>query len=320
MVKRASTRLLALVGISPSWGSAGRCRCSSAAAAGEHLSAGARVDSGLDRRRGQRHRHAFNAVVTVLVGSQQPGRIRELFADFNSQVRAGDVIARLDDDQVQARLLQARADLDWRAPSSWRAGRSRHCARECRQPARAEIRADAQSREADRDNLRRRELAQRGAASTADAERAQSAMDAARAGAGWPHARGRPRRRRASRHRRRSSGAAEAAVAQREAMVRQMEVEVAQHTILSPIDGVVIQRNIDLGQTVAASLQRPRCSRSRRICARWRWPTKATSAASSSASRSSSRVSAFRGELPRRRSRSACRRRSPQNVVYATSW
>lgn len=256
MVKRASPRLLAAAGVLAVIGIGGALSLFERGGAPAAQYRLARVDSG-PIVAAVSATGTLNAVVTVLVGSQQSGRIRELFADFNSQVRAGDVIARLDDDQVQARLLQARADLESARAQLLRAQADLDTARATVANRRAEIsRADAQSREADRDNLRRRELAQRGVASTAEAERAQSTMDAARAGLAAARAQEAAAQAgiAASQAQYR---AAEAAVAQREAMVRQMEVEVAQHTILSPIDGVVIQRNIDLGQTVAASLQAP---------------------------------------------------------------
>src|SRR5262249_58901847 len=53
-----------------------------------------------------------NAVITVQVGPQVSGKIRELWADFNTKVRGGQVIARLDPELFQARVDQARADLE----------------------------------------------------------------------------------------------------------------------------------------------------------------------------------------------------------------
>lgn len=256
MVKRASPRLLAAAGILVLIGVGGAFSLFERAGGPATPYRLARIDSG-PIVAAVSATGTLNAVVTVQVGSQQSGRIRELFADFNSQVRAGDVIARLDDDQVQARLLQARADLESARAQLLRAQADLDTARATVANRRAEIaRADAQSREADRDNLRRRELAQRGVASTADAERAQTTLDAARAAVAAARAQENAAQAGIAASQAQFR-AAEAAVAQREAMVRQMEVEVSQHTILSPIDGVVIQRNVDLGQTVAASLQAP---------------------------------------------------------------
>src|SRR5438067_11026863 len=54
----------------------------------------------------------LNAVITVQVGSQVSGQIKELLVDFNSVVKKGQVIARIDPDIFEAKLIQARADLD----------------------------------------------------------------------------------------------------------------------------------------------------------------------------------------------------------------
>src|SRR2546427_2775458 len=54
----------------------------------------------------------LNAVITVQVGSQVSGQIKELLVDFNSVVKKGQGIARIDPDIFEAKLIQARADLD----------------------------------------------------------------------------------------------------------------------------------------------------------------------------------------------------------------
>lgn len=157
----------------------------------------------------------LSALVTVQVGSQVSGRLQEILVDFNSVVKKGDVLARLDPQLLAAALEQARAN---------------HTA------ARANVvKAEAQATEADRQAQRATTLAERQLIARADAETADSTAAAARA----------------------QVHAARAGLAQAAASLHQAEVNMAYATIVSPIDGVVISRSVDVGQTVAATLSAP---------------------------------------------------------------
>src|SRR5437879_270263 len=110
----------------------------------------------------------LNAVVTVQVGSQVSGQIKELFADFNSQVKRNQLVARIDPEKFQAAVSQARAQVD------------------------------------------------------------EAMLQAAIAN-----------------------------VVQQEASLKQAQVDLDHTEIRAPVDGVVVSRTVDVGQTVAASLQAP---------------------------------------------------------------
>jgi HlyD family secretion protein len=210
-------------------------------------------------------------VTTVLVGSQLSGQVRELLADFNTPVKAGQVIARLDDDQIRARhaaaiaeLGQARAGLATARAQADRLAADLSLARSAVDVADAqEQRAQSQLDEALRDRERKRALAARGASTIAELDRSQSAVEQADAARTAVRAQGQGARagvasaEAALAVSRTQIASAEAQVAQREAVLRQVEVELDRAEIKAPIDGVVIRRDVDVGQTVAASLTAP---------------------------------------------------------------
>jgi HlyD family secretion protein len=172
---------------------------------------------------------SINAVTTVQVGSQVSGTIQTLFADFNSHVKKGQVIAQIDPSLFKGALLQAQANLA-NAQANLVAAKANL--------AKAQA-AQAQSK-LDYDRY---------AALAKDGVIPAQQLDAAKATAQSNDA---------------GVGAAQAAVAQATAQVQQntAAVKVAQTnldytTIRSPIDGTVIARSVDVGQTVAASLQAP---------------------------------------------------------------
>jgi HlyD family secretion protein len=140
-------------------------------------------------------------VVNVEVGSQVSGIIEELYVDFNSPVRAGQVLARLDPATYEANVRQAEAEL-----------------------ASAEAALELQQVSADRMRiLLDRDLVARSEVDTAQANLKQ----------------------------------AEAALRMRQHSLERARSELARCTIYSPIDGIVISRNVDVGQTVAASMTAP---------------------------------------------------------------
>ena len=164
------------------------------------------------------------------VGSQVSGNIQWLGADFNSIVKKGQVIARLDPSLFEAQLQQARANL-----TQARANLTK---------AQSDLeRTKVQLTDAQQKYTRAKELA---GEEPAAAERARRGEDRRRHGAG----------RRWRRSRRRSTQA-QAAVTQSQASVNQNQVNLDHTIITAPIDGIVTQRSVDVGQTVAASMQAP---------------------------------------------------------------
>jgi HlyD family secretion protein len=212
-----------------------------------------------------------NPVLSVQVGSQLSGQIREMFADFNTRVTAGQAVARLDTRTIEARQAAAAADLQAAraAVAVAAAGAERSeadllSARAQVLSARARVdSADAQLRDAADELRRAQELRARGVNAERDLARAQFAAERLRADLAAARAAGAQQdamltgAEAALRTARAQVAAAEAAQAQRAAQLQQVEVDLANATIRAPIDGVVISRNVDIGQTVAASLQAP---------------------------------------------------------------
>src|SRR5918993_828627 len=157
----------------------------------------------------------LEAVTTVQVGSQVSGTVNALYADFNSIVRKGQVLARLDPslytsaiEQAQANLVKAQADHERIRVSL--------------EDAEAKLRRATE--------LAARQLIPANELDTAEVNRASIEAQL------------------------RSSGAS---VSQARASLEQARVNLAKTVITSPIDGIVISRNVDVGQTVAASLSAP---------------------------------------------------------------
>jgi len=157
----------------------------------------------------------LSAIVTVQVGSQVSGRIAELHADFNTRVKKGELIAKIDPQLFQATVEQQRANLV---------------------AAQGNLaKASAQAVDARRQADRALALAAKKLIAQADADTAVSNAEALMAGV----------------------QAAEGQVAQTRAALNSALVNLAYTDIRSPTNGVVISRNVDVGQTVAASLQAP---------------------------------------------------------------
>jgi HlyD family secretion protein len=157
----------------------------------------------------------LSALVTVQVGSQVSGRIAQIFVDFNSPVKKGQVIAKIEPELFKAALEQTRANY---AAAKGNLEKSK-----------------AQAVDAERQFERAKALAEKQLIATADRDTAESTAAAARA----------------------QVTASEGAVAQANASMHTAEANLAYATIKSPIDGVVISRSVDVGQTVAAAMQAP---------------------------------------------------------------
>ncbi len=158
---------------------------------------------------------SLQAVVTVDVGSQVSGRIQELYADFNSKVKKGEKIAKIDPSLFQASVVQAEANV---MASRANVTRLKVTAEDSeRQAKRAtEVYAQRLISETERDNA------------VATARAAQASVDQA-----------------------------EGQLAQARAQLEQARTNLRYTDIVSPTDGVVISRAVNVGQTVAASLSAP---------------------------------------------------------------
>ena len=182
-------------------------------------------------------------VVSVQVGSQISGQIKELYADYNSPVKKGQLIAQIDPDSVALRVNQAMADLE--------AARATVLTQRANVVAlQAEVsRAKVTLAEARRDFERNRSLAEKNFISTAVLEKSQAAFDA-----------GQEQVKIAQAHLAVAEAQVhnvQALVKQREAQLAQARVDLSRTSIRAPVDGIVVKKSVEPGQTVAASLQAP---------------------------------------------------------------
>jgi HlyD family secretion protein len=185
----------------------------------------------------------LNAVTTVQVGSQISGQIKEIYADFNTPVKKDQVIARIDPATFELRVNQARADLD-AAEGAVAVARSGFAAQQ------AELgRVKVTLAEAQRDVERKKALVEKKFISAAELDKAQVVLDTTREQLKAVDAQIKVSEAQIA--------SARAAVKQREALLRQAQVDLERTIIRAPVDGTVILRNVDAGQTVAASLQAP---------------------------------------------------------------
>ena len=171
----------------------------------------------------------INAVITVQVGSQVSGTISRLSADFNSKVKKGQVIAQIDPALFQGALSQARADYE---------NAKANLAVAVANTAKAKASALQTKTDYDR-NLG---LAKQGVISQQSLDLAKANADSAQAQVSAALA---------------QEQQARAQVQQKKAAVDVAETNLDYTTIHAPIDGTVVARNVDVGQTVAASLQAP---------------------------------------------------------------
>ncbi len=185
----------------------------------------------------------LNPVVSVQVGSQVSGQLKEILVDFNSEVKQGQLIARIDPETFEYKVRQAQADVD--------AARSQVLTQQANIAAqRAEVtRAEVNLADAKRDLERKQQLVEKGFIAAAERDKAQATFNAlseqvntARAQAAVAVANARN---------------AEAVVKQREAALAQAKIDLERTAIKAPVNGVVIKRSVERGQTVAASLQAP---------------------------------------------------------------
>ncbi|KAF0121309.1 MAG: HlyD family secretion protein [bacterium] len=156
-----------------------------------------------------------NPVTTVLVGTQVSGTIKELYVDFNSPVKKGKMIARIDPALFEAQVNQAKANS---------------------LSAKANLeKARATLVDAKRAMDRNKELFSKNLIARSDLDTAETNYETANA----------------------SVSVAKSQVAQTEAALSLAETNLQYTKIVSPVDGIVVSRNVDVGQTVAASFQTP---------------------------------------------------------------
>jgi len=156
-----------------------------------------------------------SAVTTVDVGTQVSGTIKEIYVDYNSVVKKGQLIALIDPSTFEAQVEQAKANL---------------------MQARASLqKAKATLDDAKRNLNRQKMLWDRDLIARSDLDSAQTDYDLAVAGV----------------------SEAEANVYQTQAALKKAETDLSYTRICSPVNGIVVSRNVDVGQTVAASFQTP---------------------------------------------------------------
>lgn len=157
----------------------------------------------------------LSAISTVIVGSQISGQVTEVLVDFNSPVKRGDILARIDPSTYEAQIAQGSAQIA---------------------AAEAALRqAEAALRNAELDYRRKAELGRSTLVAQADVDLARAARDQAQA----------------------QVNSARAQIRQQTASTQVSLVNLERTVIRSPVDGVVLTRTIEPGQTVAASLQAP---------------------------------------------------------------
>ncbi len=212
-----------------------------------------------------------NAVVTVQVGSQVSGNIIALYADFNTKVKQGQLVARIDPAMFQARVDQARANLESAraAVVTARAGVKKAeadianaQANQASEKANV-VRAQSAVNDAKTKNARRIDLVKQGVIAQEDADTAQATYDqsvasldaanAALVAAGSSVESAQAQREVALTQ----LDGAQAVVNQDQAALQQASLDLAHTQIRAPVDGTVVSRNMDVGQTVAASFQAP---------------------------------------------------------------
>lgn len=157
----------------------------------------------------------LNAVTTVLVGTQVSGTIKNLYADYNSYVKKGQLLAQIDPANFEAQVQQAKANLAVAAANVEK--------------------AKAAVLDTSRALARNKLLAGRNLIAISDLDTAETNELAAVA----------------------QQKAAEAQVEQAQAALKIAMTNLQYTRIVSPVDGMVISRNVDVGQTVAASFQTP---------------------------------------------------------------
>ncbi|HEU0007704.1 MAG TPA: efflux RND transporter periplasmic adaptor subunit [Terriglobia bacterium] len=199
----------------------------------------------------------LQAVVTVQVGSQVSGRIQELHADFNSVVKKGQVLALIDPANFQAQRERSEAQLATAQASVKNAEANLVNRRAELSSSKANVEvARVALKEAERQQKRAEGLFKDGLIAQRDLDTAQATFE--QGGAKLMQAEAQVNQTEASiRSALSQQDQAAANVKQARAELTMADVNLRYTSIVSPIDGVVIERSVDIGQTVAASFQAP---------------------------------------------------------------
>ena len=199
----------------------------------------------------------LQAVVTVQIGSQVSGRVQELHADFNSVVKKGQVLALIDPANFEAQRERAQAQLATAHASVKNAEANLINRRAELSSAKANVEVSRVAlKEAERQQKRSEGLFKDGLIAQRDLDTAQATFE--QAGARLMQAEAQVNQTEASiRSALSQQDQAAANVKQARAEVTMADVNLRYTSIVSPIDGVVIERSVDIGQTVAASFQAP---------------------------------------------------------------
>ena len=171
----------------------------------------------------------LRALNTINVGAEVSGQITQVYVDFNSPVAAGQLLAEIDATRPRARVTQARAQVDLARASLAQAQAS---------IARSTTDVDVQTREF----ARRKELAEKGFVSTAGLDQAENALVAAKANLSTAQA---------------QAQSARAQIAQSMAELESARLDLSRTRIVAPTSGVVIDKLVEPGTTVAANFQTP---------------------------------------------------------------
>ena len=213
----------------------------------------------------------LNPVITVQVGSQVSGQIKHLFADFNSQVKKDQLIARIDPDIFETKVNQAQADVEAAAATVLNQQALVERTRADVESARAALavgraqtaKAEIAVLDAKRDVIRKTELRGKELIAQSDKDTSQATHDSlvAQLEANRAQEQALAASVRSGEAQLRVAEAqlktAEAQVRQKKAGLDQARVDLDHTSIRAPVNGIVVSRNVDVGQTVAASLQAP---------------------------------------------------------------
>jgi HlyD family secretion protein len=210
-------------------------------------------------------------VLLVQVGTQVSGVIEKLFADFNSKVKANQTIALLDTRRLEAQVMQdealvtrSKADLERMKAVVEQSRSDVDHAKATLEQSKADVdRIRALLEQAEKDLARQKELGAKRLVSAADVDAAvatKGSLDAQLAAAQATIRSNEVQVATAEATVRTNVaqlGVGEAAITQNEAQLKGDKVNLDYATIVSPVDGVIVSRNVDVGQTVAASLSAP---------------------------------------------------------------
>ncbi|MGA2712618.1 MAG: efflux RND transporter periplasmic adaptor subunit [Bryobacteraceae bacterium] len=213
----------------------------------------------------------LNAVITVQVGSQVSGNIIALYADFNTKVKKGQLVAEIDPAPFKAAVDQAAASLN--AAKAAIVTAQAMLAKSKSDLATAEANVASQKANVVKaqsavdlarvENERRQGMVKTGSTSQEDADTAQAnydqavaSIDAVKAGVNAAESAAESARKGVD-VAQTQLDQAKAVVAQDQAILAQAQLNLDHTRILAPVDGTVESRNMDVGQTVAASFQAP---------------------------------------------------------------